>query len=138
MLAWTYRENGWRLDSQRSPVWRIIYLFNLYTTHTTQSSLGGLQQLVQGKCPRQRPQLRYKEICKWDLKAFRNGPQEMGNLDIGAFSLEAGSGIMASPNLKRPLSSRPRPRGSHKSSKTRELDRGQVAFVFSVEGIVTL
>ena len=29
-------------------------------------------------------------------------------------------------------------RGSHKSSKTRELDRGQIVFVFSVEGIVTL
>ena len=45
---------------------------------------------------------------------------------------------MASPDLKRPLSSRPRQRGSHKSSKIKELDRGQIVFVFSVEGIVTL
>ena len=44
---------------------------------------------------------------------------------------------MTTPNLKRPLSSRPRLRGSHETSKTRELDRGQIAFVFSVEGIVT-
>ena len=45
---------------------------------------------------------------------------------------------MASPNLKRPLSSRPRQRGSPKTSKIRELDRGQIVFVFSVEVIVTL
>ena len=45
---------------------------------------------------------------------------------------------MASPNLKRHLSSRPRPRGSPKTSKIRELDRGQIVFVFSVEGIATL
>ena len=46
--------------------------------------------------------------------------------------------MTAPPNLKRPLSSRPRQRGSHESSKIRELDRGQIVFVFSVEGIVTL
>ena len=45
---------------------------------------------------------------------------------------------MASPNLKRPLSSRPRQRGSPETSKIRELDREQIVFVFSVEGIVTL
>ena len=45
---------------------------------------------------------------------------------------------MASPNLKRHLFSRPRQRGSHESNKIRELDRGQIVFVFSVEGIVTL
>ena len=27
-------------------------------------------ELVQGKHPRGRPQLRYKDICKWDLKAL--------------------------------------------------------------------
>ena len=42
---------------------------------------------------------------------------------------------MASPNLKRPLSSRLRQRGSH---KIRDLDRGQIVFVFSVERMVTL
>ena len=31
-----------------------------------------------------------------------------------------------------------RQRGSPETSKTRELDRGQIAFVFSVEGTVTL
>ena len=45
---------------------------------------------------------------------------------------------MASPILKRPLSSRPRQRGSPKTSKIRELGRGQIGFVFSVEGMVTL
>ena len=45
---------------------------------------------------------------------------------------------MASPNLKRPLSSRLRQRGSPKNSKIRELDRGQIVFVLSVEGIVPL
>ena len=45
---------------------------------------------------------------------------------------------MASPNLKRPLSSRQRQRGSHEISKIRELDREQIVFVFSVEEIVTL
>ena len=45
---------------------------------------------------------------------------------------------MASPNLKRPLSSRPRQRGSLETRKIRELDRGQIVFVFSVEGTVTL
>ena len=45
---------------------------------------------------------------------------------------------MASPNLKRPLSSRPRQRGSPETSKIMELDRGQTVFVFSVEGMVTL
>ena len=44
---------------------------------------------------------------------------------------------MASPNLKTPLSSRLRQRGSPETSKLRELDRGQIGFVFSVEGIVT-
>ena len=45
---------------------------------------------------------------------------------------------MASANLKRPLSSRPRQRGSPETGQIRELDRGQTVFVFSVEGIVTL
>ena len=27
-------------------------------------------ELVQGNCPRGRPQLQHKEICKWDLKAL--------------------------------------------------------------------
>ena len=45
---------------------------------------------------------------------------------------------MASPNLKRQLYSRLRQRGSPETSKTRELDRGQIVFVFNVEEIVTL
>ena len=45
---------------------------------------------------------------------------------------------MASPNLKRHLFSRPKRRGSHETSKIRELDRGQIVFVLCVEGIVTL
>ena len=45
---------------------------------------------------------------------------------------------MTSHILKRHLSSRPRQRGSPETSKIRELDRGQIGFVFSVEGIVTL
>ena len=45
---------------------------------------------------------------------------------------------MASPILKRHLSSRPRQRGSPEPSKIRELDRGEIVFVFNVEGIVTL
>ena len=45
---------------------------------------------------------------------------------------------MVSPILKRPLSSRPRQKGSHESSKIRELDRGQIVFVLIVEGMVTL
>ena len=45
---------------------------------------------------------------------------------------------MTSPNLKRPLSSRLRQRGSYETSKIRELDRGQIGFVFSVEEFVTL
>ena len=44
---------------------------------------------------------------------------------------------MASPYLKISLSSRPRQRGSYESSKIRELDSGQIGFVFSVEEIVT-
>ena len=43
---------------------------------------------------------------------------------------------MASPNLKRPLSSRLRQRGNSETGKIRELDRGQVVFVFRVKGIV--
>ena len=46
--------------------------------------------------------------------------------------------ITASPNLKRPLSSRLRQRGSPETSKIREPDRGQIVFVFIVEGIVAL
>ena len=45
---------------------------------------------------------------------------------------------MASPILKRYLFSRLRQRGSLKTSKIRELDRGQIEFVFSVEWIVSL
>ena len=43
---------------------------------------------------------------------------------------------MASPNLKRPLFSRQR--GSPETSKIRELDRGQIGFICSMEGMVTL
>ena len=45
---------------------------------------------------------------------------------------------MASPNLKRHLSSRLRQRGSPETGKIRELEGGQIVFVFNVEGIVTL
>ena len=45
---------------------------------------------------------------------------------------------MVSSILKRPLSSRLRQRGSPETSKTRELDRGEIVFVFNVEEIVTL
>ena len=45
---------------------------------------------------------------------------------------------MASPILKRPLSRRPRKRGSLETSKIRELDRGQTVFVFSVKEMVTI
>ena len=45
---------------------------------------------------------------------------------------------MASPNLKRHLFSRSSQRDSCETNKIRELDRGQIVFVFSVEGIVTL
>ena len=45
---------------------------------------------------------------------------------------------MASPNLQRHLFSRLRLRGSPQTSKMRELESGQIVFVFSVEGIVTL
>ena len=45
---------------------------------------------------------------------------------------------MASPNLKRHLFNRLRQRGSPETSKTRELEMGQIIFVLSVEGIVTL
>ena len=45
---------------------------------------------------------------------------------------------LASPNLKRHLFSRPKQRGIPEASKIRELDRGQIVFVFSVEGIATL
>ena len=46
--------------------------------------------------------------------------------------------MTASPNLKRHLFSRLRQGGSPGTSKIKELDRGQIVFVFSVEGIVTL
>ena len=45
---------------------------------------------------------------------------------------------MASPILKRHLSSTQRQRGSPETSKIRNLDRGQIIFVFSVQVIVTL
>ena len=45
---------------------------------------------------------------------------------------------MASPNLKRHLFSRLRQIGSPGTSKIRELEKGQIVFVFSVEGTVTL
>ena len=40
--------------------------------------------------------------------------------------------------MKRTLFSRPRQRGSPKTSKNRELERGQIVFVFSMEEIVAL
>ena len=45
---------------------------------------------------------------------------------------------MDSPNLKRHLFRGPRQRGSPETSKIRELDRGHIVLVFSVERIVTL
>ena len=44
----------------------------------------------------------------------------------------------ASPNMKRHLYSRPRQKGSPEITKIRELGRGQIVFLFSVEGILTL
>ena len=42
------------------------------------------------------------------------------------------------PQFEETLVSRLRQRGSPETSQIRELDRGNIAFVFSVEGIVTL
>ena len=45
---------------------------------------------------------------------------------------------MASCILKRHLSTRPRQRGHPETRKIREMGRGQIVFVLSVEGMVTL
>ena len=60
----------------------------------------------------------------------------MGNFDISAFSLEAGGAAWPLP-IRRGTC--PAGRGKEaETSQIRELDRGRIVFVFSVEGIVTL
>ena len=65
-LAWAHCENGWWSDSKRSPVWRISAGKSPQTTAAIQ---GYLQAGSEG---------------------LRNGPQQMGNLEIWVFSLQAG------------------------------------------------
>ena len=76
-------------------------------------------------------------VIQGDLQAgsegLRNGPQQMGNPDIGAFSLEAGLSQFEE-TLVQPAEAK---RQSRKC-KIRELDGVQIVFVFSVKGIVTL
>ena len=109
-------ENGWWSDSKISPVWRIS-AGKSPQRETTAVILGYLQAGSEGL---------------W------NGPQQMGNPRHLGVQPGGRRCIMASPFLKRPLSSRLRQRGSPKTSKIRELDKWQIVFVFSVEGIVTL
>ena len=94
-------------------------------------------ELVQGKHPRGRPQLRYKDICKQDLKALEMDLNRWETLtsEHSAWRQAVQHGLF---QFEETLSSRPRQRGSPETSKIRELVRGQIVFVFSVEGIVTL
>ena len=94
-------------------------------------------EFVQGKRPRGRSQLQYKDICKRDLKVLG---MDLNRWETLTFEHSAWRHAvqMTSPNLKTHLFSRPRQRGSPKTNKIRKLDRGQIVFVFSVEGIVTL
>ena len=74
-LAWARCENGWWLDSKRSPVWRIS-AGKLPQRETTAVIQGHLQAGSEG---------------------LRNGLQQMGKLDIWAFSLEAGGAAWPLP-----------------------------------------
>ena len=109
-LAWACCENGWWSDSNESPVWRISA----------------------GKSPQREAIAAIQGYLQVGSGGLRNVPQQMGNLDIWVFSLEA------SPILRRHLFSRPRQGGSPKTNKIRELDRGWIVFVLIVEEIVTL
>ena len=92
-------------------------------------------ELVQGNRPRGRPQLQYKDICKADLKAL--------GIDLNRWEILTSERSTWRQALHHGLSQLEetlvqQAEAKRKSSKIRELDRGQIVFVFSVEGIVTL
>ncbi|KAJ7316921.1 hypothetical protein JRQ81_003083, partial [Phrynocephalus forsythii] len=82
------------------------------------------EELVQGKCPRGRPQLRYKDICKRDLKAL--------GMDLNRWearppiALSGGKRYsMVYIKSKRHLYNRQRKRGRHGNNKTQGLGKKQ-------------
>uniref|UniRef100_A0A2D4LA72 Uncharacterized protein n=1 Tax=Micrurus spixii TaxID=129469 RepID=A0A2D4LA72_9SAUR len=93
-------------------------------------------ELVQGKRPRWRPQLRYKDICKRDLKAFGMDINSWETLtsDRSAWRLKTQHGLLQFEETLVRL----RQRGSPGTNEIRGLDRRQTVSVLSVEGIATL
>ena len=65
-LSLACHKNGWWLDYKRSPVWRISA----------------------GKAPQRKTIAAVQGYLQAGSEGLRNGPQQMGNLDIWAFNLE--------------------------------------------------
>ena len=84
-------------------------------------------ELVQGNRPRGRPQLRYKDLYKQDLKALGMDLNRWETLtsEHSAWRQAVHHGLS---QFEDPLSSRLRQRGSPKTSKISELDKGQIVW----------
>ncbi|KAJ7345139.1 hypothetical protein JRQ81_001089, partial [Phrynocephalus forsythii] len=87
-------------------------------------------ELVQRNCPRGRPQLRYKDICKRDLKVLGMNLNRWETLTSNRTVLR--QKIMVYINLKRHLSNRQRKRGRHGNNETRGLGKKENTSVPSV------
>ena len=92
-------------------------------------------ELVQGKRPRGRPQLQYKDIYKRDLKALGMDLNRRETLisDRSAWrqALHHGLSQFEESLVQQAEAKRP-------SRKQQNLERGQIVFVFSMERIVIL
>ena len=113
MFARACHENGWQIPKD------LLY-----------------GEIVQGKC-RGKPQLLCKDICKWDLKALGKDLNRWETLtsERSAWRQVVQHGLS---QLEETFVQQAEVKRHPETGKIRELDRGQIVFVFSVEGIVTL
>uniref|UniRef100_A0A2D4JA50 Uncharacterized protein n=1 Tax=Micrurus lemniscatus lemniscatus TaxID=129467 RepID=A0A2D4JA50_MICLE len=93
-------------------------------------------ELVQGKCPRGRPQLRYKDICKRDLKALGMDINSWETLtsDCSAWRLKMQHSLLQFEEETLVWQAE----AKRQSRNQRNLVSGQNVSVLSVEGIATL
>ena len=96
-------------------------------------------ELVQGMCPRGRPQLRYKDICKQDQKALGMDLNRWETLtaERSAWRQAVHHGLF---QFEECHVQQPKAKRQSRTQQNHGAGQGTdcTAFVFSVEGIVTL
>ena len=92
-------------------------------------------ELVQGNLPRGRPELQYKDNCKWDLKALGMDLNRWETLasECSAWRQVVHHGLSHFEETLLQQAKEAVPKPAKSGSWT-----GKIVFVFSVEGIVTI